>query len=476
MTDRAFSFDKVPEPVYDARPDFLKLYRRAWELASEHIDESIKGLPVERHMDEGCMPDRLWIWDTCFMAHFCKYSPEVFPGIESLDNFYKPMYDNVESPCLIHHPDNPPLFAWAEYEYYRFTGDKSRIFRNLVEKKYLQKHYDFLENRCKVGGRVPGCAMHTVWQKFENGYMWGGTPSGMDNTPRGNDKHYLIYWIDAISQQALSALYISRLADEIGEEGISREYKAKYEEKKDIINRYYFDETKGYYLDVEIYDMKPCDVLTPASFWVMMAEAAPAERAARQVKTLTNPDQLGGVVPAPGVARNNPLFVPDGQYWRGGVWLPISYMTAKSLEKYGYFDLAASFAELTVNHMSKTYQEFFPPTIWECYSPTGYAPAKRSADKYARPDFCGWSALGPISMLLENILGFHRADAAEKVLEYHYRPDIGRHGVRNYVFGDIRCDIIIDNGVAEVTSNRAFTFSVDGVKHKCLPGTGRISL
>ena len=53
----------------------------------------------------------------------------------------------------------------------------------------------------------------------------------MDNTPRGNDKHYLIYWIDAISQQALSALYISRLADEIGEEGISREYKAKYEEK-----------------------------------------------------------------------------------------------------------------------------------------------------------------------------------------------------------------------------------------------------
>ena len=151
-------------------------------------------------------------------------------------------------------------------------------------------------------------------------------------------------------------------------------------------------------------------------------------------------------------------------------------MTAKSLEKYGFFDLAASFAELTVNHMSKTYQEFFPPTIWECYSPTGYAPAKRSADKYARPDFCGWSALGPISMLLENILGFHRADAVEKVLEYHYRPDIGRHGVRNYVFGDIRCDIIIDNGVAEVTSDRAFTFSVDGVKHKCLPGTCRISL
>ena len=136
MSTPAFSFDVVPEPVYDARPDFITLYRKAWELSAAHIDE-IPGLPVVRHMDEACMPDRLWIWDTCFMVHFCKYSPEVFPGIQSLDNFYLPMHDGVKSSCLIHHPDNPPLFAWVEYEYYRFTGDKSRIYRNLVEKQYL---------------------------------------------------------------------------------------------------------------------------------------------------------------------------------------------------------------------------------------------------------------------------------------------------------------------------------------------------
>ena len=239
MNTEKFSFDVVPDPIYDARPDFIELYRKAWELSAAHIDE-IPGLPVVRHMDEACMPDRLWIWDTCFMVHYCKYSPEFFPGIQSLDNFYLPMHDGVKSSCLIHHPDNPPLFAWIEYEYYRFTGDKSRIHRNLVEKRYLQKHYDFLENKCRIGDMYPFSAVHAAWQKFDKGYMWAGNPSGMDNSPRGDFQHYMLFWIDAIAQQALSALYISKLAEEINENDTAAEYKAKYEEKCELINKYYF--------------------------------------------------------------------------------------------------------------------------------------------------------------------------------------------------------------------------------------------
>ena len=475
MIDPKFSFDVVPEPIYDARPDFITLYRKAWELAAAHIKE-IPGLPVTRYMDEACMPDRLWIWDTCFMVHFCKYSPDVFPGIQSLDNFYVPMHDGVKSSCVIHHPDNPPLFAWIEYEYYRFTGDKSRIRRNLVEKQYLQKHYEFLENKCTAGQKIPGCAVITAWQKFENGYMWAGTPSGMDNTPRGNFNYFLIYWIDAIAQQALSALYISRLADEIGESKISADYKARYKEKCEIINKYYFDENLGYYLDIEAHTLRPHNILTPASFWVLLAEAAPEERALRQIKTLTNPNKLGGIVPAPSITRDHAFFVPDGRYWQGGVWMPTSYMTAKSLEKYGQYDLAAEFADVTINHMSRTYQEFFPKTIWECYSPTSCEPAKAKFDKYCRPDFCGWSALGPISLFIENTLGFHHADAVAKRLEYHYRPSIGRHGIKNFKFGDVTCDIIVENGQAEITCSADFTFSVDGKDFACKKGKNTVQL
>ena len=64
-----YSPDLVPEVIYDARPDFVELYYKAWELAAAHI-KTIPGLPVERYMDEACMADRLWIWDTCFMVNF----------------------------------------------------------------------------------------------------------------------------------------------------------------------------------------------------------------------------------------------------------------------------------------------------------------------------------------------------------------------------------------------------------------------
>ena len=191
---------------------------------------------------------------------------------------------------------------------------------------------------------------------------------------------------------------------------------------------------------------------------------------------MTNPNKLGGIIPVPSVARDNKFFVPDGRYWQGGVWLPTSYMTVKSLEKYGKFDLASSIADVTINHMVKTYEQFFPQTIWECYSPTSYEPAKaKTAAKYCRPDFCGWSALGPISMLIENTLGFHRADAVAGKLEYHYRPEIGRHGIRNFKFGDITCDIIIENGKINYKTNNPFTFSIDG-KDFLFEGAGSITI
>jgi hypothetical protein len=225
----------VPEVYVEEHPEYTELYERAWRLAFEHIRD-IPGLPVPRHMDEGFCPDRLWIWDTCFMVHFCKYAPDVFPGIQSLDNFYAPMHDGVTSPCKIHHPDNPPLFAWIEYEYYKFTGDSSRLYRNLVTKRYLQKHYEYIET-ARFGMRVPGAFMLNAIQKNEIGYFWSGIASGMDNTPRGGGHDSAIYWLDAISQQALSALYIFRMAEAIDETAIAEEYRTKYQEKCELINR-----------------------------------------------------------------------------------------------------------------------------------------------------------------------------------------------------------------------------------------------
>ncbi len=471
-----FDFSLVPEVIYDRKPALTALYRRAWELASDHVLVT-PGLPVERHMDEGFAPNRNWIWDTCFMVHYCKYSPKFFPGVESLDNFYRPLYDGEPSSCLIQHPDNPPLFAWVEYEYAKFTGDLGRIHRILVEKRYLQRHYDWFET-AKTGERYTAAFLLNTIQKNECGYLWSGISSGMDNTPRGRDVYTNLYWLDALAQQALSALYIARLAEMIGEGGIKTEFLTRYEEKKALLNQYYFDETDGSYYDIYAATHDVCRVLTPASFWALLAEAASPEQAARQVETLLDPEKLGGEVPCPSVARNSPEYRPDGRYWRGGVWLPTSYMTMKAIGKYGRYDLAAELSERLVDRMAEVYETFTPHTIWEAYAPGTEAlpAATRTPEKLCRPDFCGWSALGPISLLIENVLGFHEADAGSRLLRYRHRPEIGRHGIRRLRFGDIVCDLLADNGKITVEANRPFTLEINGTGFPCSEGNTLITI
>jgi hypothetical protein len=229
----------LPRPICEDVPAYGMLYERAWELAHDHIRD-ILGMPQTPYMDEAFCDTQIWIWDTCFMSLFCKYAREVFPGIESLNNFYEVLYQGktlpqiipsenepdwtgavpgVPSDIQIHIADNPPLFAWAEYENALFHGDAEYIRNLLYERQVLQKHYDWIEN---LQERMTPRGVHAETFLIHEacGYRWEGGRSGMDNTPRGrlsertkrtrpNNPHML--WVDAICQQALSAKMIANL-------------------------------------------------------------------------------------------------------------------------------------------------------------------------------------------------------------------------------------------------------------------------
>ena len=129
---------QIPVPVCDEHPEYTELYWKAWELAHDHIKE-VPGLPQTPYMDEAASPYDIWIWDTCFMAMFCKYGRNRFPGVESLNNFYEVLYGDAVLPRLphpelpegiqfcIHIADNPPLFAWTEYENLLMSGDLAHL-------------------------------------------------------------------------------------------------------------------------------------------------------------------------------------------------------------------------------------------------------------------------------------------------------------------------------------------------------------
>ena len=158
--------NKIPQPICDDMPEYDKLYHKAWELAHDHI-RSIEGMPQSPYMDEAFCDTQIWIWDTCFMSLFCKYARDEFPGIESLNNFYDVLCGDNSLPYVvptenepswtgatpgvpymikIHIADNPPLFAFAEYENALFHGDIEYIKDLLYNRRVLQKHYEWIES------------------------------------------------------------------------------------------------------------------------------------------------------------------------------------------------------------------------------------------------------------------------------------------------------------------------------------------
>lgn len=486
------SFDRalIPQPVFDAEPGYVELYWKAWEQAYAHVKWQ-KGLVQPLYMDEGLWDDTIWIWDSEFMVMFCKYAPKLFPGIQTLDNFYYTMLEDSGSSLRIQHPDNPPFFAWVENDYYKITGDRDHIRELLLDKKFPQRYWDLFPTFSPE--RKLQFDHYPIALKYKGiGYEWSGISSGMDNTPRTRAGKGML-WVDAISQQALSALYISRLAKVAGDGATARDFEKKWKKLRGIVNKYYWDDSYGCYYDIvpapsgetaSVADVqaspsawRTTGILTPASFWPMLAEIPSKAQARRMTEFALRPDKLGGEVPWVTVSRDDPDFnANDGWYWRGSMWLPTAYMGIKALEKYGFQEAADTTAEKVLSWMLRTYCDYEPHTIWECYSPTAPTPSSNHG-KRVRPDFCGWSALGPISLFIENVLGFHDIDASSRTVHWDIRHDC-RHGLNNLTFGDTTTDLLYDPAASTVTirSNKPYCLILNGKSHRIRTGVTTISI
>ena len=474
--DTVMPKDAVPEVIYDENPGLVELYYAAWQSAWMHIFTCRKA-PVSPYMNEGIRCHKIWIWDSCFMAHFCRYAADVFPGIQTLDNFYRVMHDGENTGLKVHIPDNPPLFAWTEYEYFKHTGDTVRIRKILLEHRYLQRHYQWL-NELKSGILFDYATSPTGAQFIPGkGFRWHGGKAGMDNTPRGDDDYSSIYYVDLSCQQALSALCIGRLAEAVGENELAQTWFAEYEKQKEFVNARFWSEADRMYLDRKVDESGFCQVLTPASMWPLLAEIAEPGQAEALAEVLRDPEKLGGERPLPSVSRDDPRFSPQGEYWRGGIWMPMVYMAVKGLEKNALQELADEIARKMIMQQYRTWRNFEPHTIWECYSPTEDRPATDKVNRYSRPDFCGWSALGPISLFIENLLGIREVNAPQKRIVW--TPSSTKtSGIRNLKMGGKTFSLIAypEQGWAEVEAAEDFTLCLNGRENPCHAGKNMIGL
>lgn len=458
----------VPEPILENDSLLIELYYAAWEIAWNKIKRgtSQNGF-VQFYMDEG-FNELIYQWDTIFMAAFGIYASNLFPAIQSLDNFYNKQRNDgyiqrvywesngqpASEPTVDEPMINPPLFAWMEWRYYKITGDKSRLKKVLPN---IIKYYDWINNNLR----------DSVGQGLYHTTQLG---SGMDNIPRPNVGK--AGWIDFSAQMALAAKMIVNVASIVGDNKTVLKFTDEYSRITKLINRLCWDEDSQFYYDLRE-DGRLSDVIHIGGFWTLLSETATRERAEALFKHLGNPDEFWRPHLIPALAANHPMYVPSGHYWLGGVWAPTNYMVIKGLENYNQHEFADQIVENHLYKMAEIYFDFQPneeiiafeerysdgyQTIWECYSPEYTEPATRwDGTFYSRQDFVGWSGLGPIALLIENIIGIDMDVPQNQITWRINRAD--KHGIKNLNYLDGKVSLLVDTVNDHLSFNITSTHS-----------------
>lgn len=453
ISNRPFPKEQLPEPILETEAQLVDLYYAAWKMAWNKIQYGTAENGFEpSYMDEG-FNELIYQWDICFITSFGVYGRNVFPVMASLDNFYKKQRSDgyiqrvywetngeiANEPTADEPMVNPPLFAWIEWRYYQISGDASRFERILP---VLVKYYEWIENNSRT-------------EKGKGLFYITGLGSGMDNMPRKNVRKAA--WIDYSSQQALAALCLSKIAKVQNDTKTQEIFSKKHAETKALINRLLWNKKTNFY-----YDLTENGTLSSAmhigAFWTLLSEVCTPENLPFMTSHLQNPDEFWRPHLVPTLAANQPEYDEKGHYWLGSVWAPTNYMLIKGLMANDKFALADSVAFNHLNHISDIYFNFKPEnekvafneryedhyrTLWECYSSELNEPATRWDNTfYSRQDFVGWTGLAPISLLIENILGF---DIVGKDNLIHWtikRSD--KHGIKNIQLGNQKVTLIFE--------------------------------
>lgn len=449
---------RLPRPVLTDNPDWVKMYYKAWEIGFGHIKAPAAGSPLVSNFYDEAFDSHIFQWDMLFMTIFGRYAAHVFPGVESLDNFYCRQHESgCITRCLTEDTGedngdedsdniiNPPLFAWAEMQNYRFTADKQRLRRVFP---VLTKYEAFVDLK-----RNCNDTPHKL-------YWNNGQASGMDNLPRDTGRENLHHasdhqgWADMSSQVIIQCENLSEMATILAADETDaarrRYYLAQadyYTEKARTIgqrmNAWLWNADEGIYYDVDTLGVQT-GWKTAACFWPLLAGVTDAAKDSCLVRHLQNPASFWRDNVFPALAADEEGYSPRGGYWCGGVWAPANYAIIKGLERKGIDAFAHLAAMRYINAVHDVFLQ--TGTFWENYAPEKKADGRYNhgtdeSDYYAcRKDFIGWTGLAPISLLIENVIGL-RADAPANKLVFDLRR-LDLHGIERLRFGDITTTVM----------------------------------
>jgi hypothetical protein len=417
---------RLPDPFWEGHPEASACWRRAWEIALSNLRRPTPGSGFVANFIDSAFNGNLFMWDSSFITMFGRYGRRVFDFQRTLDSFYarqhpdgficreiqestgEDAFDRFDPSAT-----GPNLLPWAEWEHYRQTGDRKRVEAVLPP---LLAYYRWFRK----------------WRSWPDGTYWAtGWACGMDNQPRmdpgyvAEHDHGHLSWIDTCLQQVLAARTLVSLNDATGAAWPVQDIAEEIATLGRLVNSRMWDQRAAFYMDRRR-DGTLTGVKSVGAYWALLAGVVPRSRLRRLVAHLEDPSQFNRPHRVPSLSADHPLYRPGGDYWRGSVWAPATWMVLQGLRSVGQDRLAR---EIALNHIANVHAVFQSTgTLWENYAPESAAPGQQAAR-----DFVGWTGLAPIAVLLEFAFGL-RPDPAGEVLRW----DVGlteAHGVRRYPFG-----------------------------------------
>ena len=456
----------LPKPILTENSEWLEMYWKCWEIAFRGMKQPQEGSPLVSNWLDEAFSEQIFQWDTIFMMMFARYGHNVFPSIQSLDNFYimqkKSGYIGREyneiTGKLIHfdfdgglysekgykNTINPPLFAWAEMENFKLTGDSTRLRKVLP---VLEKYAEWLN---KPGTPdAPDWENNGRWSQNSNHKLFWNTPlgSGMDNTPRPAEKGF--GWVEMSSQMVIMYNNLAEMSHYLQEFEKEKYFRSRSNEIGKSINKWCWNDEIGFYFDVKANGGQFIKK-TSGGFWPLLAGVCNEEQTKRLVEHLKNPKEFWRPIVFPTLAADEEEYEDDGGYWCGGVWAPTNVMIIKGLEKNNYHEFAKNATEKYLDGMYKVFVK--TGTVWENYAPESFDTGNPS-----KPDFVGWTGCGPIQLLIENIIGIKMNCIDKNITWDLYRKD--KHGIENLSMGKDKVSLIYD-GENEIIINSEVEFEL----------------
>jgi len=201
------------------------------------------------------------------------------------------------------------------------------------------------------------------WETKVTGKQRAMWESGQDDLPNWDEASFspetgtlTMNCLDLNCLYTLDAWCLAQIANVLHKREDYRKYMREYQEMKDLINTYLWDDINGFYFDRH-WDGKFSTRKAASNFYPLLARIPDQKRSLKMLKHLMNPKEFWGDYVIPSISRDDPAY-KDQQYWRGTIWPPTNYLVYQGLKAYGFDAVASEFAKRSSALFLRSWENF----------------------------------------------------------------------------------------------------------------------